>query len=115
MRTLRGAVLALCTLLVCAALAPGGRADNWNKNTNVTFSDAVEIPGQVLPAGLYVFKPAEICTTCRSKMNQDQSTSAGMCISFRYLTVRSGRRASDSCYRAILPVALASVVVQNDC
>jgi hypothetical protein len=34
------------------------RADTWNKKTIVTFSDAVEIPGQVLPAGTYVFKLA---------------------------------------------------------
>ena len=56
MRILKGVVLALCTLLLCATLAPGGRADAWNKKTIVTFSEAVEIPGQILPAGTYVFK-----------------------------------------------------------
>jgi len=59
MRILRGVALALCTLLLCATLAPGGRADDWNKKTIVTFNDAVEIPGQVLPAGTYVFKLAD--------------------------------------------------------
>jgi hypothetical protein len=49
-------MLALCTLLLCATLAPGGKADLWNKKTIVTFSEAVEIPGQVLPAGTYIFK-----------------------------------------------------------
>jgi len=36
------------------------RADTWDKKTIVTFSDAVEIPGQVLPAGTYVFKLANV-------------------------------------------------------
>jgi len=36
----------------------GERADGWDKKTIVTFPDSVEIPGQVLPAGTYVFKSA---------------------------------------------------------
>ncbi len=64
MKTLRGAAAALCAVLVTilllgATLAPGARADQWDKKTIGTFSDAVEIPGQVLPAGTYVFKLAE--------------------------------------------------------
>src|SRR6266568_9572546 len=59
MPTLRGAVLAVCTVLFCATLAPGARADQWDKKTIVTFNDAVEIPGQVLPAGTYVFRLAD--------------------------------------------------------
>jgi hypothetical protein len=31
-------------------------ADQWNKKTVLTFSEAVEIPGVILPAGQYVFK-----------------------------------------------------------
>lgn len=31
-------------------------ADEWNKQTVFTFSNDVEIPGKVLPAGTYVFK-----------------------------------------------------------
>jgi hypothetical protein len=46
-------------MLFCALLAPGARADQWDKKTIVTFSDSVEIPGQVLPAGTYVFKLAD--------------------------------------------------------
>ncbi len=63
MQTLRGAVLVLCaalvTMLFGATLAPGARADQWNKKTIVTFSDSVQVPGQVLPAGTYVFKLAD--------------------------------------------------------
>ena len=41
--------------LLGATLAPGARADEWNKKTVMTFSQAVEIPGQILPAGTYTF------------------------------------------------------------
>jgi len=46
-------------MLFGATLAPGARADQWDRKTIVTFSDSVEIPGQVLPAGTYVFKLAD--------------------------------------------------------
>jgi|SRR5437016_12124988 len=62
MQTLRVVVFAVCTVLFCAILAPGARADQWDKKTIVTFSDAVEIPGQVLPAGTYIFKLADSAT-----------------------------------------------------
>ena len=48
--------------LMGALLAPGARADAWNRKTRITFSGPVEIPGVhlagwgVLPAGTYVFK-----------------------------------------------------------
>jgi hypothetical protein len=38
------------------ALLPGAKADEWNQKTVFTFSGPVEVPGQVLPAGTYVFK-----------------------------------------------------------
>jgi len=38
------------------ALSPAARADEWNHETRVTFSQPVEIPGMVLPPGTYVFK-----------------------------------------------------------
>jgi len=40
------------------AVLPGARADEWNQKTVFTFSGPVEIPGQILPAGTYVFKLA---------------------------------------------------------
>jgi hypothetical protein len=40
------------------ALPPRITADEWNQKTIFTFSGPVEIPGQVLPAGTYVFKLA---------------------------------------------------------
>jgi LPXTG-motif cell wall-anchored protein len=50
-------------LVTVAALAlwggltmPRAKADEWNKKTVFTFNEPVEIPGQVLSAGTYVFK-----------------------------------------------------------
>jgi hypothetical protein len=40
------------------ALLPAAQADEWNQKTVLTFNSPVEIPGQILPAGTYVFKLA---------------------------------------------------------
>jgi len=57
------AVTTVCFVaLTAAVLAPGAKADEWNRKTIITFSGPVEIPGvhlvgwAVLPAGTYVFK-----------------------------------------------------------
>ena len=48
--------------LACAAvtagsiLAPPADAGLWNHRTKLTFSEPVEVPGKVLPAGTYIFK-----------------------------------------------------------
>lgn len=34
-------------------------ADEWNDETKLTFSQPIQIPGHVLPAGTYVFKLAD--------------------------------------------------------
>jgi WXXGXW repeat (2 copies) len=52
---------AILPLLVAAFLfalvsPPAAHADSWDKKTIVTFNQDVAIPGQVLPAGTYVFK-----------------------------------------------------------
>src|SRR6266404_8114898 len=49
-----------CAAALTAIMAPGARADEWNKKTILTFSGAVQIPGATLPAGSYVFKLADI-------------------------------------------------------
>jgi len=60
LRTAAATVFGLA--LLGAVLAPGAKADEWNRKTVVTFSGPVEIPGVhlkgwgVLPAGTYVFK-----------------------------------------------------------
>jgi hypothetical protein len=48
--------------LLGTAFSPGAKADEWDKKTEITFSQPVEIPGVhlpgwgVLPAGTYMFK-----------------------------------------------------------
>jgi hypothetical protein len=46
-------------LAALGALIPRVEADEWDQKTIVTFSGPVEIPGQALPAGTYVFKLAD--------------------------------------------------------
>jgi hypothetical protein len=50
--------MSVCAAVLCATFVTAARADNGDKKTLVTFSDSVETPGQVLPAGTYVFKLA---------------------------------------------------------
>jgi hypothetical protein len=47
---------AVACALALVTFAPPAHADAWDKRTIVTFSQPVEIPGQILPAGKYVFK-----------------------------------------------------------
>jgi hypothetical protein len=49
-----------CAAALTIVVAPGARADEWNKKTILTFSGPVQIPGATLPAGSYVFKLADI-------------------------------------------------------
>jgi LPXTG-motif cell wall-anchored protein len=48
-----------CLLIITlfgATVLSSARADTWDKKTVVTFSQAVEVPGKVLPAGTYTFQ-----------------------------------------------------------
>lgn len=45
-----------CAMLIVLATTPQARADEWNKSTKITFSESVQLPGRVLPAGTYWFK-----------------------------------------------------------
>lgn len=62
MKLFKTASTFFCIALLGAMLAPGAKADDWNRKTTMTFSGPVEIPGvhlkgwSVLPAGTYVFK-----------------------------------------------------------
>jgi hypothetical protein len=49
-----------CAAALTALLAPGARADEWNKKTFLTFSGPVQVPGVTLPAGTYTFKLADL-------------------------------------------------------
>jgi len=58
MRIVRAIQISMCAAVLSATFVMATKADTWDRKTIVTFSDAVEIPGQVLPAGTYVFKLA---------------------------------------------------------
>jgi hypothetical protein len=45
-------------LLLAVITLPVARPDDWNQTTRFTFSQPVQIPGQVLPAGTYRFQLA---------------------------------------------------------
>src|SRR5271167_4642707 len=53
------AKLLVFAVAVLGSLMPVAMADDWDQKTTFTFSGPVEIPGQVLPAGTYVFKLAD--------------------------------------------------------
>jgi hypothetical protein len=57
MRNLKTVVFACAGLL--SSMLPQAKADDWNQKTIFTFSGPIEIPGQVLTAGTYVFKLAD--------------------------------------------------------
>jgi hypothetical protein len=59
MKMVKTFLVVLALSLLGVTLAPGARADELNKKTIMTFSQPVEIPGQVLPAGTYTFKLAD--------------------------------------------------------
>jgi hypothetical protein len=42
-------------VLMFAVMLPVARADAWDQATKLTFSQPVEIPGEILPAGSYLF------------------------------------------------------------
>lgn len=49
----------LAMLLLGTVFLPQARADEYNEATKFTFSQAVEVPGRVLPAGTYWFRLLE--------------------------------------------------------
>ncbi|MGB9066993.1 MAG: hypothetical protein WCC21_00370 [Candidatus Acidiferrales bacterium] len=78
MRSLGNIQIAICAAVLCAALGPSvrsSRADQWDRKTVVNFSVPVEIPGQILPPGTYVFKLVNLSDTRHMVQiqNEDQS------------------------------------------
>ena len=56
MKLFRMLAVSFCLALLLAAYFPLAHADEWDKTTKVTFGEAVQVPGKVLPPGTYVFK-----------------------------------------------------------
>jgi len=56
---LRKTVFTLGLMLAFTIMLPVVRADDWNQAARFTFSQPVQIPGQVLSAGTYFFRLAD--------------------------------------------------------
>jgi hypothetical protein len=59
MKSLKTLAIVFCIFALCLLVAPLAMAGDWNRETVITFSGPVEVPGvgaQILPAGTYVFK-----------------------------------------------------------
>jgi len=56
MKTIKAIICLFAITLFGSAVLPSARADTWNKKTVVTFSQTVEVPGKILPAGTYTFQ-----------------------------------------------------------
>jgi hypothetical protein len=78
MRNLKMVVFASAALL--GSMLPQAKADDWDQKTIFTFSGPVEIPGQVLSAGTYVFKLADSASDRNivQVFNKDQNHLYGM-------------------------------------
>ena len=59
MRIVKSLICLLVLTLFGVMLLPSARADQYDKKTIVTFSQAVEVPGKILPAGTYTFQLLE--------------------------------------------------------
>jgi hypothetical protein len=59
MNAYRNITLAALVATVVAVVAPNARAQMLEEKMQVTFSGPVELPGEVLPAGTYVFEALE--------------------------------------------------------
>ena len=77
MHNLKTSIVACACLL--ASMLPQAKADDWDQKTTFTFSGPVEIPGQVLSAGTYVFKLADSASdrSVVQVFNQDQNHFCG--------------------------------------
>jgi hypothetical protein len=59
MKSFKTLATVFCLTALCLLAVPKATADDWNRETVITFSGPVEVPGvgaQILPAGTYVFK-----------------------------------------------------------
>src|SRR5579862_9843702 len=59
MRVFKSLTMAFCLGVFILSIPLAVKADEWNKETRLTFNRPVEIPGMVLGPGTYVFKLAD--------------------------------------------------------
>jgi hypothetical protein len=60
MSRIRFITLVILTILFLFLLSAIAFASDWNRATTAIFNQPVQIPGQILPAGIYVFKIADL-------------------------------------------------------
>jgi hypothetical protein len=73
----RKVISILGLLLAFAIILPAARADEYDQASQLTFSQPVQIPGHVLPAGTYWFVLADVSIANRNIIhifNSDRST-----------------------------------------
>jgi hypothetical protein len=73
----RKSISILGLLLAFAIILPAARADEYDQASQLTFSQPVQIPGRVLPAGTYWFVLANVSIANRNIIhifNSDRST-----------------------------------------
>jgi hypothetical protein len=73
----RKAISILGLLLAFAIILPAARADEYDQASQLTFTQPVQIPGRVLPAGTYWFVLADASIANRNIIhifNSDRST-----------------------------------------
>jgi LPXTG-motif cell wall-anchored protein len=56
MRVIKSLAIVFCLGVLVLSVPVSLKADEWNKETRMTFNQPVEIPGMVLTPGTYVFK-----------------------------------------------------------
>jgi hypothetical protein len=56
MRLFKSVLVGLALVPLVGMFLNPARADKWNKKTILTFSQPIEVPGKVLPAGTYTFR-----------------------------------------------------------
>jgi len=61
-KTTKIAGLILGVSMMLALVVPATRASEWNQATKFTFSQPVQVPGEVLPAGTYWFQTVQTPT-----------------------------------------------------
>jgi len=62
MKIVKTVLVVLALTLFGVIFASAVQADEWNKKTVITFSQPVEIPGQILPAGTYTIKLVDLAS-----------------------------------------------------
>ena len=62
MKIIKTVLVVLALSVLGALLVQPAGADEWNKKTVMTFSQPVEIPGQILPAGTYTIKLVDLAS-----------------------------------------------------